>query len=242
MQSHENSKIIIQSKFSQRKLSYSGKKSAPKIIHSNLDELTKTLKCLLNKLTPTNFDTIKQSISEVISPEVAPNFSNLLLTKASLEVKYSEMYAKLCSTLLTDFPFFRPSLLNACQEIFILRANSSEDISLSKSKIVGCVTFIGQLMNIKVISPKIIIFCCEELLKKNTEDAAEAVCYLLSTCRKLFSSSKYVHFANECLELLQQRAGIYSTRLNFLIQDLIETKKLHTLSVQSNEKPETLNR
>jgi MIF4G domain len=248
LKNHQNSKTEIFNKFLDRKLFFKKshkniKRQTPKLINSNLDLLTKTLKSLLNKLTPTNFDSIRMKISEVFNEDVSINFSNLLLSKACIEVKYSETYAKLCKNLVDNFFYFKGSILAACQEVFFSKALNSDDSIENKKKKLGYVNFIGQLLNIKVITPKIILFCCEELLKKDTEESAEGVCYLMSTCNHLFSSSKYAHIAENFLNQLQNKSLSYSSRLKFLILDLIETKKVHTLLVVSNEeKPECLRR
>lgn len=212
----------------------------PKVIKSDLDAMTKSLKSLLNKLTPTNFDSIKEKISDQITRDSSLTFSNLLLAKACLEVKYSETYSKLSKELIAKHPFFRGDLLEACQKIFESQALNAEDASLNKKKVLGCVAFIGHLVNLRIISGKVTTLCCNQLLKKNTEETAEGVCYLLSTCSGLFSSSKFKEIGHDLISELQKKCEVYSARFKFQVQDLIEDRKIHAVIFQNGEKPRKL--
>jgi MIF4G domain len=245
----DNPKSLIKpcSEFSNRKINDPNKKvvigwrNTPKLIKSDLDSMTKNLKSLLNKLTPTNFESIKEKLSEHLNPEISMLLSDLLLIKACMEVKYSETYSRLSRDLILKFPFFRNDLLKACQDIFESQALEAEDITLNKKKVLGCVTFIGELLNMKVLSAKVIISCCESLLNKSTEEAAEGVCYLLSTCSNVFSSSKFKETGHNLISKLQAKSFAYSIRLKFQVQDLIESRKIQTIVMRNSEKPVNLN-
>ena len=216
-------------------------RNQPKLIKSELDSMTKTLKSLLNKLTPTNLDSIKEKISELFNQEISVIFSNLLLTKACMEVKYSETYSKISLDLMKAFPYFRNHLLQACQDIFQSQALEAEDINLNKRKMLGCVTFVGELLNTRIISGKVVTSCCEQLLKKNTEVAAEGVCYLISTCCSYFNSSKGKETGHGLINELKMRCQDFSSRLKFQVQDLEESRKIKAIMVKNDEKPRNVN-
>ena len=202
--------------------------------------MTKNLKSLLNKLTPTNFDSIKEKISEQFNPETSIAFSSLLLSKACMEVKYSEIYSKICRDLIVVFPYFRCHLLQACQDIFQSQALEAEDINLNKKKNLGCVTFVGELLNSRIISGKVVTSCCYQLLNKNTEIAAEGVCYLISTCNSYFNSSKGKETGCDLINELQARCKYYSSRLKFQVQDLVESRKITVIILKNDEKPRNI--
>ena len=216
-------------------------RSAPTPLKSDLDLMTKTLKSLLNKLTPTNLESIKGKISEQMNEETSLVFANLLLGKACMEIKYSETYSKLSKEIIEKHPYFRNHLLYACQNIFETQAVESDDISTNKRKVLGCVAFVGELINLRVVSGKVGTNCCKQLLLKNTEEAAEGVCYLLSTCSGCFSSSSYKEIAHDFISELQKNSVNYSTRVKFQVQDLVESRKIHTIIFQNNEKPRNIN-
>jgi hypothetical protein len=209
----------------------------PKTIKSDLDSLTKGLKSLLNKLTPTNLDQISAKISELINKESSKVFSNLLLNKACMEYKYSETYCLLSKAIISLFPYFREDLLLACQNIF--ESNDWESTDNCKKKMLGLVGFIGELMNARILSTKVLISCCTLLIEKNNEQAAEGVCYLLSVCSGAFSS-KYKELAHNLINRLQEQAAKFSSRIRFQVLDLIESSKIHTVIFQQKEKPQKL--
>lgn len=211
----------------------------PKVIKSDLDALTKSLKSLLNKLTPTNLEPIRAKIAELLNQETSKAFSVMLLGKACMELKYNETYCQLSKALISLFPYFRDDLLQACQNIFETNAWDSSDEALNKKKMLGLVGFIGELMNARILSTKVLILCCELLLKKNTELAAEGVCYLLSVCSGAFSS-RYKEMAHNLISELQKRSVNFSSRIKFQIMDLIESNKIHTVIFQQKERPQIL--
>ena len=211
----------------------------PKAIKSDLDSLTKCLKALLNKLTPTNLDQISAKISEQMNKEASKIFSGLLLNKACMEFKYNETYCQLSKALISLFPYFREDLLLACQSIFESETWDWTDLGLGKRKMLGLVGFIGELMNSRILSTKVLISCCELLMQKNTEQAAEGVCYLLSVCSGAFSS-KYKELAHNLINQLQEQAEKFSSRIKFQVVDLIESKKIHSIIMQQKEKPHKL--
>ncbi|GIL90582.1 hypothetical protein Vretifemale_18213 [Volvox reticuliferus] len=93
----------------------------------------KTFKGILNKLTPDNYDKLKQQILAVpiTHQKTLEGFINQIFDKALIETTFSEMYANLCKEIhpsLPQFPSndpnnqkpvdFRRLLLNKCQQEF----------------------------------------------------------------------------------------------------------------------------
>lgn len=212
----------------------------PKPIKSELDDMTKTLKSLLNKLTPTNFDSIKDKLIKLISPQSSKIFSNLLITKACLESKYVETYTQLACELTKKFAFFRLDLIGECEDLFGNLALETQDIGINKKKVLGCVCFLGELMNKRFISGKVGIYCCEQLISKGTEEAAEGVCYLLSACDRIFESGRYKEEAHFLVKRLQEMCDGFSLRVKFQVQDVVQDRKIHKFILDGKEKPYSL--
>ncbi|KAJ9550895.1 hypothetical protein OSB04_014940 [Centaurea solstitialis] len=96
------------------------------------DRVLKTVKGILNKLTPEKFDLLKGHLinSGITTPHILKGVSSLIFDKAVLEPTTCPMYAQLCSDLngkLPPFPSDKPGgnkitfkrvLLNQCQESF----------------------------------------------------------------------------------------------------------------------------
>lgn len=91
----------------------------------------KTIKGVLNKLTPDNFDRlVKQIVVLVTSADTLRKTISLVFEKAVAEPTFCALYASLCEVLsneLPDFPplegemkplTFRRILLNTCQDEF----------------------------------------------------------------------------------------------------------------------------
>ncbi|KAJ0965824.1 hypothetical protein J5N97_026962 [Dioscorea zingiberensis] len=99
---------------------------------SEKERVLKTVKGILNKLTPEKFDVLKGQLidSGITSTDILKEVIKLIFDKAVLEPTFCPMYAQLCSDLnakLPSFPAEEPDgknitfkrvLLNICQEAF----------------------------------------------------------------------------------------------------------------------------
>ncbi|KAE8710376.1 Eukaryotic translation initiation factor isoform 4G-1 [Hibiscus syriacus] len=99
---------------------------------SEKDRVLKTVKGILNKLTPEKYDLLKGQLidSSITSADILKGVISLIFEKAVLEPTFCPMYALLCSDLnnkLPSFPSDEPGgkditfkrvLLNNCQEAF----------------------------------------------------------------------------------------------------------------------------
>ncbi|CAG9309918.1 unnamed protein product [Blepharisma stoltei] len=213
-------------------------RSTPQKLKSSNDELTKNFKSLLNKLAPTNAESIQNKLLALLSPESSESLSLLILEKASAEGKYAETYAKMCVEISRQISYFRNNLLTACQVMF---ENSHENGEFSdRKKVLGCVRFIGELFKAKLIPPKIICSCCSYMLELGSEDSIEALCYLLSVCNSLFASPRYKETFHLYVVKLQELAKNLSSRLRFQVLDLSENKEIKTLAIQKADAPAML--
>ncbi|EKX72086.1 eukaryotic translation initiation factor family member protein [Theileria equi strain WA] len=177
----------------------------------------------------------------------------LLHEKATTEIDYSDMYADLALLLKYKFndaldigfrtTCFQRTLLNRCQDAFeeIARtckspsesaaAGTEEDPSLpSKNWVLGNIRFMGELFLRKILSIAILKRIFSTLLCKDqvpSEHLMECFTELLTTIgftmEKIPGGSEML---DEYMKVLLglRTSGVYSTRISFKIQDLMDLR------------------
>ncbi|XP_058186080.1 eukaryotic translation initiation factor-like isoform X2 [Rhododendron vialii] len=177
--------------------------SAQKGTLSEKDRVLKTVKGILNKLTPEKFDLLKGQLidSGITTADILKGVISLIFDKAVLEPTFCPMYALLCSDLnekLPPFPSDEPGekeitfkrvLLNNCQEAFEGADNIREELTqmtapeqelerrdkdkIIKIRTLGNIRLIGELLKQRMVPEKIVHHIVQELLGHDTKTCPE---------------------------------------------------------------------
>lgn len=218
---------------------------------SEAEQTERQVKSILNKLTFERFGILYKQLLSCFSSsdsrsEIIDVISREVFKKATTQHTFVEMYADLCSKLNGDLQCggfevnFRRALLTQCQESFnayleppridncLGVAEQYEELAKYKTKMLGNAKLIGHLLRLRMLSPKVLFHCTDELIAIGTSEALETLCAFLETLGPAFDRpdwSGYEKF-HEVFSHLKAFSGdsCQPPRIKCLILGLLEKR------------------
>lgn len=210
-------------------------------------DVIRKMKGILNKLTIEKFDKLYEQLLEcgINTEEHIGALMKEVFEKATTQHHFIEMYTTLCKKLSEWFiemkicdegGIFKRCLANQCQDSFEkylkppagLGDLSGEELFEAqmkyKTKMLGNMKFIGQLLIHKMLSPRVIFKCTEELLFYNSEETIETLCAFLTTIGPVFDTKEWKLFSAvlKRMRALTEKKSSMSRRVRCLIKDVLD--------------------
>lgn len=127
-----------------------------------------------------------------------------------------------------------------------MKLQHEEEIRKMRHRAVGTVRFIGELYKIDMLNARIMHQCVKLLLGNEDEESLECLCKLLTTIggKLELSSTKNTDFSKyfeQLLKIVQRKSNIkVSSRIRFMIQDLIDLKNNKWQPRRADLNPKTM--
>ncbi|KAI5726572.1 hypothetical protein M8J76_005002 [Diaphorina citri] len=169
------------------------------------------------------------------------NFKNLLLNKCQKEFEKNEFEERKNDIKLDEIEAEQDP-----EKKKELRLMFEEEERLIRKRSVGNCRFIGELYKLNMLTTKIMHHCISELLKKTEEEPLERACKLLSTIGKDLEShdkdpTQMKGYFTTMEELASKKnSHAISSRVRFMLQDVIDLRKNKWIPRRNENKPKTI--
>lgn len=223
---------------------------------SNKDPIKKQLRELLNILTKDNYEEKKKKIIEIIKPNVdyQTKFIEVFFPKTCMETSYVELYVQLCKDLNKELPQkskskedskktsseFRLKLILKCKKIFkgknydeyIKVEDPDEYQSKLRKFILGNITFITELIKMKLLSKKTGFQCINYLFQKYKEEEDKVLKKIDIRSIIIFAEKlgALIHSEEKCLK--KEELQSYKESIEEIFRQLEEIKKDEIKEIQ----------
>lgn len=213
-------------------------------------DVARTARSLLNKLTEERFESLSQQLLDLpfSTPEHLDAVTAELFDKATTEDCFRKMYAEMCTRLdvhlsgqesTTGGKAFRRALVTECQATFernlqlpeaVLLAHLSDEEQLEmeikqKTKRIGNMRFIGELLVRRLLAPKLMLHIIHELLNGDSAALEDLIAFLAVVAPCFEQKASLVQAPlKDAFAMLRQRAPHVSKRLHCQITDLLEAR------------------
>ncbi|XP_049769636.1 eukaryotic translation initiation factor 4 gamma 1-like isoform X3 [Schistocerca cancellata] len=110
-----------------------------------------------------------------------------------------------------------------------------------RMKSVGNIRFVGELFKLGMLTSNIMHRCIQHLLKQRDEESLECLCKLLTTIGKDVESKKHdlSNYFDE-MKVLSKQRGQISSRVRFMLQDVIELRDNKWVPRRDDSAPKTI--
>jgi hypothetical protein len=236
----------------QKKTSWAAQARRRRQCESENPEITveRKLRSILNKLTDANFETLYKQIvgCGICSATQLEVLIMEIFEKATAQHGFLPMYVELCARLNSHFqkePIegadFRKVLVGACQRTFekTLRLQPEVDKNLSyedryeielkfKTRMLGNLRFIGELLVQKLLAGKVLLAVSEELLSVGDGASIEAAATLLTVAGPAFDRKSWtflprLHAIFSMLRCMSKDPAI-PMRVRCILKDLLDLR------------------
>jgi hypothetical protein len=202
-------------------------KKPPSQINYN-EKLYSSFICILNKLSDSNFNDLAKDLLnlQINKEEQIIKLIELIISKATTEIKYSNVYAKLSKQLSSYYIkdgekniYFREILIVKCQALF----NNCLSGKLQKDNAKSFIIFLGELYNNELLSNKIILSCFSVLFNNINDMSIILICTLIKSIKDKYSKICADEF-NIVLKKLNsiKEDNNTNTKDKFMIMDLFD--------------------
>lgn len=199
-----------------------------KSLESRVESSSTRILSLLNKLAPSNRVKLQEQLY-LISQENESNLKILvekIFQKACIEKKFLSLWAELCVFLVDKYKCthgsqnnqFRSELLLMSQNMFEELGKGIEFQGLQKKRIIGNLSFVGELFKHRVIPKSTIANCVKSLLAKHhDEDSIEGAMALIMVAGRMMYRLKkdFQDILNRAKEI-EETSGVPS-RIKYLL-------------------------
>ncbi|CAK0904740.1 unnamed protein product, partial [Prorocentrum cordatum] len=218
----------------------------------SVEEITRRMKSILNKLTLDKFDDLFRQLTEcgVSTEEHIRILMTEVFEKATTQHHFVEMYVLLCVNLAEWFSShvkvgnFKRVLLDQCQSSFENNLHPQDAESQSKAplneeevaerqhkhklRVLGNIKLIGQLLVKRMVASKVLIACAEALLAEPSPATLEPLACLLSTTGGEFDKSDWKQY-DALVRIFKQVQKLTKDkklpqRARFLLQDVLDLR------------------
>ncbi|KAK7864548.1 hypothetical protein R5R35_007322 [Gryllus longicercus] len=122
-----------------------------------------------------------------------------------------------------------------------LQAQFEEESRKLRMKSVGNIRFIGELFKLHMLTTNIMHRCIRQLLSDGDEESLECLCKLLTTIgRDLESKKQDLGPYFERMKQVSQKRGEISSRVRFMLQDVIELRQHKWVPRRDDLNPKTI--
>jgi len=213
------------------------------------EEIVRSMKSILNKLTVEKFDSLSGQILDcgICTALHLELLIQEIFDKATTQHHFIDMYADLCALLnksgIVDATKanFKKILLNNCQASFEKHLTPPSNLAeldgeektaaafLYKMQMLGNIRFVGALLVRKMLASKVMFAIMEEMLQDPTPEALETLAAFLMVVGPTFDNSDWVHGATlnaifKQVETFARKASV-SSRVRCLLKDVLDVRK-----------------